>query len=50
MGAHDIDFDDSTQNADAEADLIPTFTISMRIVRFSKVSIMDAEHSLTYKE
>jgi hypothetical protein len=49
MGAHDNDPDDTSPNADAEADLIPTLADSMRIIPCPEVTAVDVEHILTRK-
>jgi hypothetical protein len=41
--------DDTNPNADAEADLIPTFADSVRITPCPEVTVVDAEHTLTRK-
>jgi hypothetical protein len=46
IGAHDRVSDDST---DAEADLIPTFADSMRIIPCPEMTFVDVEHTITRK-
>jgi hypothetical protein len=48
LGAHQNDPIDSSPNADAEADFIPTFRNSMRIIPCPKVNVMDIEHTHTH--
>jgi hypothetical protein len=49
MRAHDNVPDDNSPNADAEADLIPMFADSMRIIPCQDVTVVDIEHTLTSK-
>jgi hypothetical protein len=47
--AHDNIPDDTSPNADAEADLVPTFKDGMRIFPCPEVTVVDPEHTLTSK-
>jgi hypothetical protein len=49
VGAHDNVPDDTSPKADAEADLIPTFADSKRIIPCPEVTVVDVEHTITRK-
>jgi hypothetical protein len=44
---HDNISDDTTTNAEAAADFIPTFADSMRIIPCPEVTVVDVEDTLT---
>jgi hypothetical protein len=46
MEAHDNVPDDSSPNTNAEADLIATFTDSVRIIPFPEVTVVGIKHTL----
>jgi hypothetical protein len=49
MWAHNRVPYDSSPSTDAEGDLIPMFMDSMRIIPCPEVTVVDVEHTLTYK-